>query len=251
MAKIVSVHSFLRGAGKSHVVANLAVLLAAQGQRVGVADTDLESPTQHLLFGLGAEAMTPSLNDYLRGEAAIEQTVRDVTPYVEVELIGRVFVIPASNDQAEIARGLRGGYNLNLLNEGFLKLLERLRLDVLLLDTHAGLSEAALLCLALSDVTALVLQLDQQAYQGTSVIIAVAHRLDVPRLALIVNQVSPQYSAAEVKARVEQSYHSEVIGVLPHSDELQALASAGLFALRYPDHPLTAQLKQTAARLME
>ena len=166
MGKIVSVHSFLRGAGKSHLVANLAVLLAAQGQRVGVADTDLESPAQHLLFGLGAEAMTPSLNDYLRGEVAIEQTVRDVTPHLEVELIGRVFIIPASNDPAESARGLRGGYNLNLLTEGFLKLLERLRLDVLLLDTHAGLSEAALLCLALSDVTALVLQLDQQAYQG-------------------------------------------------------------------------------------
>jgi septum site-determining protein MinD len=251
MAKIISIHSFLRGVGKSNLVANLAALLAAEGRRVGVVDTDLESPTLHLLFGLGAEAMTPSLNDYLRGEAAIEQTVRDVTPYVEVELIGRVFVVPASSDHAEIARGLRGGYNLNLLNDGVFKLLERLRLDVLLLDTHAGLSEATLLCLALSDATALVLQLDRQGYQGTSVIVAVAHRLDVPRLALIVNQVSPQYSAAEVKTRVEQTYHVEVIGVLPHSDELQALASAGLFALRYPDHPLTAQLKQTAARLME
>jgi septum site-determining protein MinD len=38
--------------------------------------------------------------------------------------------------------------------------------------------------------------------------------------------------------------------VLPHSDELMALASSGVFAMRSPDHPVTDLYKQTAAGLM-
>jgi hypothetical protein len=37
--------------------------------------------------------------------------------------------------------------------------------------------------------------------------------------------------------------------MLPHSDEMMALASAGIFALRYPHHPVTTALKQAAASL--
>lgn len=41
---IVSVHSYRGGTGKSNTTANLAALLAAEGRRVGVIDTDLQSP---------------------------------------------------------------------------------------------------------------------------------------------------------------------------------------------------------------
>jgi len=251
MAKIISFHSFLRGVGKSNLAASCAALLAGEGRRVCLVDTDLEAPTQHLLFGLGAEAAAPALNDYLRGECAIEQAVRDLTPHLEVDLAGRVFVVPASPDLGAIARGLREGYNFNLLSDAFFRLLERLRLDVLIVDTHAGLSEATLLALALADVAAMVLHLDQQGYQGTSVMVAVAHRLEVPRPTLVVNQMTSHFNPDEVKTRVTQTYHCEVAAVLPHSDDLLALASGGVFALRFPSHPFTAQLRQTAAKLVE
>jgi len=51
MARIVAVHSFRGGTGKSNVTANLAALLAAAGHRVGVVDTDIQSPGIHVLFG--------------------------------------------------------------------------------------------------------------------------------------------------------------------------------------------------------
>jgi hypothetical protein len=54
----------------------------------------------------------------------------------------------------------------------------------------------------------------------------------------------------QVKTQVEQTYKVEVAATLPHSDEMMTLASAGLFALRYPDHPMTAALRQTAAQLI-
>ena len=52
MAKIISIHSFRGGTGKSNMTANLAALLAAEGGRVGVIDTDIQSPGIHVLFGL-------------------------------------------------------------------------------------------------------------------------------------------------------------------------------------------------------
>jgi len=52
VAKIISVHSYRGGTGKSNVTANLAVCLAAAGKRVAVVDTDIQSPGIHMLFGL-------------------------------------------------------------------------------------------------------------------------------------------------------------------------------------------------------
>jgi hypothetical protein len=38
--------------------------------------------------------------------------------------------------------------------------------------------------------------------------------------------------------------------VLPHSDELMALSSAGIFVLRYPHHLVTGLLREITARFM-
>ncbi len=65
MAKIISVHSFRGGTGKSNTTANVATVLASQGLRVGVIDTDIQSPGIHILFGLDGNKINHSLNDYL------------------------------------------------------------------------------------------------------------------------------------------------------------------------------------------
>jgi septum site-determining protein MinD len=121
---------------------------------------------------------------------------------------------------------------------------------VLMIDTHPGLNEETLLSIAISDVLLIIMRPDQQDYQGTGVTVEVARKLNVPRLMLVVNKVPTVFAQSEVKARVEKIYNAEVAAVLPHSDEMMALASAGVFVTRYPDHPITATLKQVAARLV-
>ena len=79
MSQIISIHSFRGGTGKSNTTANISALLAAEGQRVGVIDTDIQSPGIHILFQLDETEMSPSLNDYLWGECRIEETAHDVT----------------------------------------------------------------------------------------------------------------------------------------------------------------------------
>jgi MinD-like ATPase involved in chromosome partitioning or flagellar assembly len=249
MSKIISVHSFRGGTGKSNTSANITYLCAMQGLRVGVVDTDIQSPGIHVLFGLDDQDMGRSLNDYLWGKCKIEETAHDVTASLGPQVKGKVFLIPSSIKAGEIARVLREGYDVGLLNDGFESLIKNLNLDMLIIDTHPGLNEETLLSIAISDTLLLILRPDQQDYQGTSVTVEVARKLGVPQMLLMVNKV-PVMIMDEVKQRIEKLYNCEVAVVVPHTDELMTLASSGIFSLRYPDHAVTKLYKQLADRIM-
>jgi MinD-like ATPase involved in chromosome partitioning or flagellar assembly len=249
MSRVISVHSFRGGTGKSNAAANVATLLAAEGQRVGVVDTDIQSPGIHTLFGLNQDAMRYSLNQYLWGTCDITQAAHDMTASLDPGLAGRVYLVPSSIRANDIARVMREGYDVGRLNEGFRQLVKELSLDVLMLDTHPGLNEETLLSIAMSNTLAIVLRPDYQDYEGTSVTLSVARKLKVPDLVLVVNKTPPVFDREEVKERVGTAYECEVAAVLPHSDELMALSSAGIFALRNPHHPVTGLLREIAARL--
>lgn len=250
MSKIISVHSFRGGTGKSNTTANVAAILAAQGQRVGVIDTDIQSPGIHVLFGFSEDEIEHSLNDFLWGKCNIEASAYEVTNSLGGNISGAIYLIPASIKAGEIARVLREGYDVGLLNDGFHELVETLNLDVLLIDTHPGLNEETLLSVALSDALAVIMRPDQQDYQGTSVTVEVARKLNVPRLLIVVNKTPLVYDFAQVRSQVEKLYSAEVAAVMPHSDEMMALASAGVFALRYPNHEMTRLYQQIAQKLV-
>jgi MinD-like ATPase involved in chromosome partitioning or flagellar assembly len=249
MSKIISVHSFRGGTGKSNTTANLAAIYAMQGNRVGVVDTDINSPGIHILFGLDETQMQHSLNDYLWGKCGIKDTAHDVTANLKVPISGKVFLIPASIKAGEIARILREGYDVGLLNDGFQDLVEELNLDYLLIDTHPGLNEETLLSIAISDALVIIMRPDQQDFQGTGVTVEVARKLGVPTMYLVVNKVPPSLPLQQVKTRVEQTYNCQVAAVLPHSDEMMTLASAGIFTLHFPDNPVSQSFRQLAALL--
>ncbi len=249
MAQIISIHSFRGGTGKSNTTANLAALLAASGQRVGVIDTDIQSPGIHILFGLVGEEISASLNDYLWHGRDIKDAALDVTPNLDAAISGRLFLIPSSVKPGEITRVLREGYDAQRLTQGLRRLVTELGLDLLLIDTHPGLNEETLLSLVISHALIIVMRPDQQDYEGTGITLKIAQGLQVPRLLLVVNKMPQALDPAAVKARVEQAYDCPVAAVLPHSDEMMTLASSGIFALRYPDHPLTAALRVVAAQL--
>lgn len=243
MSMIISVHSYRGGTGKSNCTANIGVLLATKGRRVGVVDTDIQSPGIHVLFALDEAVIVHSLNDYLWGRCKIREAAYDVTERLEQPISGRLFLIPSSIKAGEIARVLREGYNVGLLNDGFRDLIATLNLDALLIDTHPGLNEETLLSIAVSDTLLIILRPDQQDYLGTGVTVEVARQLGVPRMLLVVNKVPAAFDVAEVNSRVERTYHCPVAGVLHHSDEMMALGSAGIFVLRHPDHLVSTALR--------
>jgi MinD-like ATPase involved in chromosome partitioning or flagellar assembly len=252
MSEIISIHSYRGGTGKSNTTANVGALMAQRGLRVGVVDTDLNSPGIHMPFGLDIEAdeMGFTLNDFLWGHCGIAEAAYDVTAKLGTAVSGQVFLIPASIKAGEITRLLRDGYDVGLLNDGFDDLLHDLNLDVLLVDTHPGLNNETLLSIAISDRLIIILRPDHQDYQGTAVTVQVARRLDVPDLMLVLNKVPQSYDFDAVQQRIEELYKCEVAAILPHSDEMMMLASQGIFALHYPDNVVTEQLKKLVERLV-
>lgn len=249
MSRIISIHSFRGGTGKSNTTANLAAILAAEGQKVGVIDTDIQSPGLHILFGLSGDEIQASLNDYLWHGHPISEIALDVTSQLGADLPGKIYLIPSSTKPGEITRIIREGYNAQQMTKGLRDLVKQLNLDTLIIDTHPGLNEETLLSLIISNTLIIVMRPDQQDYEGTGITVKVAHELQVPHMCLVVNKTPPTLDPASVKIKVEQAYGCPVAAVLPHSDEMMNLASAGIFVLKFPDHPLTELYKQVVASL--
>lgn len=252
MSQIVSVHSYRGGTGKSNTTANLATAVASHGYRVGIVDTDIQSPGIHVLFGYTEESLSPCLNDYLWGHCRIEETAHDVTAAIagNIPNHSRVYLVPSSVKAGEIARVLREGYDVGLLNDGFQDLIDALKLDYLFIDTHPGLNEETLLSITISDILVLILRPDHQDFQGTAVTVDVAQRLNVPQILMVVNKVPQTFDFDDLKRRVETIYGNPVGGILPHSDEMMILGSEGVFVQRYPDHAISQTIGQIARQII-
>ncbi|MDJ0615427.1 MAG: MinD/ParA family protein [Calothrix sp. MO_192.B10] len=251
MPKVISIHSYRGGTGKSNSTANLATTVAMQGYRVGVVDMDIPSPGIHNLFGLEPEQMGKTLNSYLWGESSIADAAYDVSANVELQGDGKIFLVPSSIKADDIARILKDGYDVKLLNDGFRQLVKSLKLDYLFIDTHPGLSKETFLTIAISHFLILILRPDKQDYQGTAVTIDVARQLKVRKMLLVVNKALPSMNLEALRQKVEQAYNATVGGIFPLSEDIIKLASEGVFCVKYPDHPVTQEFQKLAQQIME
>ena len=249
MPQVISIHSFRGGTGKSNTTANLAAMLASDGRRVCVIDTDIQSPGIHVIFGLEGENVTSSLNDFLWNGRAIEAVAIDVTPHAVEEKSGKIYLVPSSIKPGEISRVMREGYDARQLTQGLKELLTKLKLDYLLIDTHPGLGQETLLSLVISNTLIIVLRPDQQDYEGTGITVRIAQELKVPNILLMVNKSPNSLNPAALAEQVQEAYGCKVIAVLPHSDEMMELASRGLFSLEQPTHTITEKYREIAAQI--
>ena len=252
MGKLIAIHSFRGGTGKSNISGNLAALLACKGYRVGVIDTDIQSPGVHALFSFSSETVKNTLNDYLLKKCSIEEAAYDVTGSIQTSdqpVSGCLYLIPSSMKTGEITRILQDGYDVGRLNIGFQQLMQKLSLDYLLVDTHPGVNEETLLAAAISDALLLILRPDRQDHQGTAIMLELAKQLEVPKIFLVINKAVNQKDFAAMTQRVESSFGHPVVAVIPLSDEIAALGSTGLFCLRAPNHPMAHALEKVLKEL--
>ncbi|MEM6762773.1 MAG: MinD/ParA family protein [Pseudomonadota bacterium] len=257
MGEIIALHSYRGGTGKTNVTTSLAVRLAAQGYQVGVVDIDIQSPGIHALFDLDPSEFKATLNDVLWGRTRMLDAVHDVTNRVRsadgeraLDGDGAVFLVPSSIDAADIARIIKEGYEVEDLNTALIAFLEDQGLDYLILDTHPGLSQEALLAMALSDVLIVMLRPDKQDYQGTAVTLDVAHRLAVPQVFLALNKVLLTEDDEALTLEVESAYDVPVAAVIPLDETVVRLGSTGVFAAMFPDSTVTGALDQLRNKLV-
>ncbi|AFY70737.1 cell division inhibitor [Thalassoporum mexicanum PCC 7367] len=251
MPKVISIHSYRGGTGKSNFTANLATSVAAQGYRVGIVDTDLPSPGIHTLFGLDPQNITTTLNSFLQGSSPIEKAAYDVSAAVGLGENKRLFLVPASINADQIATVLKSGYDVKLLNEGFRRLVKALSLDYLFIDTHPGLSKETFLSIAISHILILILRPDKQDFQGTAVTVDVARQLKVRHMMLVVNKALSSLNFDALSHKVEEIYKTPVVAVFPLSEEMVQLASEGVFCVEKPDHAIAHKFASVAQQIID
>lgn len=256
MTQMISIHSYCHGTGKSYLTANLATLLAVKGLRVGVIETDIQSPGLHIPFGWDVDGISYTLNDYLSDRCDIEQTAYNI--FQGRPGAGALFLVSASKRAGEITRVLQEGYEVWRLKDGFEKLSQKLALDVLIVDTYPGLSEESMVSIAVSDVLVIVMRAHLKDYQGTAVLMDAARQMGVPRMVLVANIIPRSVRHEELKAEMEKVYKCEVGGIIPYSDEIAETAMSSrlgisegdIFVLNHPRHPITATLDHIANQLV-
>lgn len=249
MSNVIAIHSFRRGSGRSTLTANLGALLASDGFRVGIMDTDFQAPSQHLYLGLSEGEIVHTLNSYLRDEVAITQAAYDLSSRNNTISNGKLVLVPASGSPSDIVHILQVPYNFEKLNEGLEDLEDAFGLDYILLDVTAGLNEDTLTTIVLASTLIIVMRPDRQDYQGTAVSIEIAQSLGVPRLLLVLNDMPDNLESNQVRTELEQTYQCEVAALLLHSDTMLALGSSKTMILHDPQDPFVKQLGSLATCL--
>ncbi len=252
LPRIISVQSFKGGTGKSTITANLAVILAQLGKRVGVVDLDLEGPGLHVIFGVSDSEVSGTINDVLRRSVPVSQAVVDLTSRVQLK-DGALFFVPAGHTLQEILKILETGFNLITFKNVLEELGKTYRLDYLIIDSHPGIEKDTLLAMALCDYLVLISRVDQQDLFGSGVMTEVAGQLNKP-VVVILNMVPSSVNEKEslkIANRLTEMFGLRVLTALPFNSDVLENLSKGVFVLEKPKDPLTRRFTEIATKMLE
>jgi MinD-like ATPase involved in chromosome partitioning or flagellar assembly len=107
-----------------------------------------------------------------------------------------------------------------------------------------------MLAATLSDLLIILVRPDQQDYYGTAVLTEIAAKLEVPRIGIIANKVHSRLDSSELRAKLQEVFGCEVLGMIPLSEDVAELASEGLFVYRYPEHPISLEIRDITQRIL-
>lgn len=163
------------GVGKSSVAINLAVALGGLGQRTLLVDADLGLANVDVLLGIQPRA---TLADLISGRCGIEELL--------VEGPNGVLVVPAASGRRQMAQ-LTTAEHVGLVN--VISSLEH-ALDVLVVDTAAGLSDSVLtFCQATQEVIIVVCDEPASITDAYALLKVLARERGITRVRVIANMV--------------------------------------------------------------
>lgn len=172
MPRTLAITSGKGGVGKTNVVANLALALARHGQRIIILDADISLANLHLLFNLEPKF---NLHHVLTGSKQLSEVV--------VSGPGGIRIIPAASGLEVLAALDDAGLDRVLTQ--FAQLQD---VDLLLIDTAAGLDEAVMAFVLAADEVLVVTTPEAPAYMDAYHIIKAIHTRDACKpIGLVTN----------------------------------------------------------------
>ncbi len=250
MTKVIAVHSFKGGTGKTTLTANLAAILALN-HRVGVMDLDLSGPGLHVLFGLKKGEVKATLTDIFLGDANPSDVILDLTH--RFPRLKGLYFCPASNKVEDMLRLLKSGLEVSLFQDTLQKVGEQCNLEYIIVDTHPGVENDTVLAMGCCDALVLVSRVDQQDLFGTAVMVLLAETFEKPTF-LTLNMVPPGVrikDAVKVGKELATLFKSHFLEAFEFQLDVINNLSRSVFVIDNPDSPFARKISGAAQTLVQ
>src|SRR5208283_4318520 len=178
MSKIIAVHSYKGGTGKTLLSVNLAATFAKAGKKVALFDLDFRAPS--LFSILKAENVEYYFNDYLNESCEAEKVLLDLSSKVPG---GGKLYAGLANPATEAIRDMSAKdrkWEMRALGRLLaLKktLLETKKFDYLILDTSPGLQYSSINAIVAADFVVVATTGDRSDVDGTKRMLAELYNL--------------------------------------------------------------------------
>jgi len=242
--QVIAVASGKGGVGKTNVVANLAVSLSKAGKRVLLLDADLGLGNLDVLLGL---VPRHTIEDVLVGTHTL----------AEIMLKGPagINVLPASSGVPRLT---------SLTESQQLMIQEQLadlaaEMDVLLIDTGAGISPNVTFFASSADETMVIISPEPTSLTDAYALIKVlARQFRERRFKVLVNQAKSPREASEVFGKldvaVDRFLHVsvELVGAIPYDDYIHmAVMQQKAVSDMFPEAPAAQAFKRLAQQVVQ
>jgi septum site-determining protein MinD len=257
LSKIVAIHSYKGGTGKSLITLNLAVIYANEGKNVLLLDLDLRAPSLQDVFKLKETKFW--INDYLNGKCSLENVVLRLDQKYKTK--GRFYVGLADSSIKAIQemtkkdkewemrslRRLLGLKDLTFNNE---------KIDLILIDTSPGVQYSSVNTIAACDTGVVLVTIDESDMDGAKRMVRGLYNLFEKKTGILLNKVPISLLSSEDKKeqlikRISLKFNLPVLGALACYCEIVEADRSSIFVLEEPKHPFTRNLSNVAERIRQ
>jgi len=254
LGKIIAVHSYKGGTGKTLLSINLAATFAAHGKKVCLVDLDFRAPSLSTILKI--EKAEHWMNDYLNGTIEIGKVLIDLSDKIQNR--GNLFV-GLANPSTEAIRDVSAkdrkwemralGRLLALRNS----LLNDKGLDYLIFDTSPGLQYSSINAIVSADLVIVATTLDRSDVDGTKRMLRELYDLFEKKTDIILNKVlndsSSRFGRVELQTKIKDEYQAPLLGIIPCFCDVLRAEGGIIFAQEKPEHPFAKILEEIANKI--
>jgi MinD-like ATPase involved in chromosome partitioning or flagellar assembly len=255
MGKIIAVHSYKGGTGKTSLSVNLAATYARRGKKICLMDLDFRAPSLHSIFA--ADKSECWMNDYLNGICEIDKVLIDT---------GREFsnggqlLVALANPSIEAIRDMSAkdrkwemkalGRLLSLRSS----LLDTMGIDYLIFDTSPGLQYSSINAIVAADIALVVTSLDASDVKGSQRMTSELYDLFEKKTGILMNKIIAEYLSskkeqAKFNKHVSNLYDLPIIATIPCFCDVLRASGDFIFSEQNPEHPFTATIDELASKV--
>ncbi len=259
MGKVITIHSYRGGTGKTSVAANVAACLSQSGKNTCLVDLDFRAPSLNTMFDYEPEYW---INDYLEGKCEIDSALVDFSDKFGLKgklLIG--FANPDVNVEREV---MEKGKKWHLT--AFQKLMKAKEdllgngVEYLIFDTSPGIHYSAVNAIVASEDVIVVTTTYKSDLDGINNLISGVYELLEKHASILINKVAPEVVTTDKEDRIkkwlEDEYKLDVIGLIPCYCDVLNFGGlvfeqpSSVFIMEQPDHPFSKAIKDIVQKLM-